>query len=105
MSHVSTHVLDNGTGLPAAGIAVTLAHLTGPVVGTGATDSDGRVAGLGPDELAPGDYALTFATGDYFVGRPAFFPQVTVTFTVDGPGHLHVPLLLSAFAYSTYRGS
>jgi 5-hydroxyisourate hydrolase len=80
------------------------------------TDSAGRVASLGPELIQPGTYRLVFATGGYFGRRsrgngsgaenPAFFPEVTVTFTVaDGGEHYHVPLLLSPFGYSTYRGS
>ncbi|MCK6066333.1 MULTISPECIES: hydroxyisourate hydrolase [Microbacterium] len=106
MTHLTTHVLDSVCGEPAAGIAVTLAAAWTPLA-HGATDSDGRLA-LGPDRLEPGEYSLTFRTGDYFAARgtASFHPSVTVTFTVDDSGrHLHVPLLLSPFAYSTYRGS
>lgn len=81
-------------------------------VARGRTDLDGRVDRLGPDELAPGAYRLTFAVGAWFAeaGVESFYPEVAVTFTVeqvtDGtPHHYHVPLLLSPFAYSTYRGS
>ena len=109
--HLTTHVLDAATGTPAPGIELTLAAASGAVVATGTTDADGR-AGLGPEALEAGDYALTFATGAYFAARDVetFYPSVTVTFSVDvadegGGRHLHVPLLLSPFAYSTYRGS
>ena len=76
-------------------------------IGGGATDGDGRIQALGPDELEPGIYRLTFATGDYFdaTRRPAFYPEVQVTFRLEGRDRHHVPLLLSPFAYSTYRGS
>lgn len=116
MTHLTTHVLDAATGNPAAEVSVVLAHAsggavtaeaTGAIVAHGATDADGRLA-LGPETLEPGDYTLTFLTGEYFAARdtPTFHPYVAVTFTVDGSGrHLHVPLLLSPFAYSTYRGS
>lgn len=109
MTHLTTHVLDSSVGLPAAGVAVSLAWHLGDgadVVAEGVTDADGRLA-LGPSLLAPGTYALTFGTGAYFAARgvESFYPSVTITFTVEGDRHLHVPLLLSPFAYSTYRGS
>lgn len=105
MSHVTTHVLDAATGRPAAGIAVTLRGPDGEVA-SGATDADGRIRELGPTELPPGDYELEFATGPWFAaaGIDAFYPRVVVAFRL-GTGHHHVPLLLSPFAYSTYRGS
>lgn len=115
MSHLTTHVLDTTHGRPAAGIAVTLSDASGTVVASGTTDADGRIAELGPDRLASGEWTLSFATGAYWsaLGTAAFHPRVTVVLTVpasgtdaDGPdAHLHVPLLLSPFAYSTYRGS
>ncbi|UWX96867.1 hydroxyisourate hydrolase [Arthrobacter zhaoxinii] len=110
-SHVTTHILDTGTGRPAAGVAVSLwsLHDAGDVrVGEGTTDGDGRVGSLGPVELEPGTYRIDFATGDYFAatGTDTFFPSVSLTFHLTDPGqHYHVPLLLSPFAYSTYRGS
>jgi 5-hydroxyisourate hydrolase len=106
VTHLTTHVLDAATGTPAADVAVTLSHLDGATIDSAVTDADGRLA-LGPDRLADGDYALTFGTGAYFRSRgvASFHPVATVAFTVSGEGHLHVPLLLSPFAYSTYRGS
>jgi 5-hydroxyisourate hydrolase len=78
-------------------------------LGRSVTDADGRARELGPATLPPGVYRLVFDTGAYFAAQgsePAFFPEVAVTFRVDGQsGHHHVPLLLSPFAYSTYRGS
>ncbi|MBB2977116.1 5-hydroxyisourate hydrolase [Microbacterium endophyticum] len=105
-THLTTHILDASTGVPATGVGVVLADVTGGVVAEGNTDSDGRLA-LGPEILARGDYALTFATGAYFSsqGVETFYPSATVTFTVTDERHYHVPLLLSPFAYSTYRGS
>ncbi len=106
MSHLTTHVLDTVTGLPAAGIRVVLAG--DGVRAEGVTDSDGRLRDLGPDRLAPGTYRLTFATGEWFAehGRESFHPEVVVTFAVTDPDrHLHVPLLLAPYSYSTYRGS
>jgi 5-hydroxyisourate hydrolase len=107
MSHVTTHVLDSSVGRPAAGVAVELQDQTGLVLATGITDADGRVSTLGPDSLEPGPYRLVFATAAYFAATstPAFYPRVTLDFTVADGAHYHVPLLLSPFAYSTYRGS
>ncbi|MFT4219001.1 MAG: hydroxyisourate hydrolase [Microbacterium sp.] len=104
--HLTTHVLDASTGAPAAGVAVALATAAGEVVDSGTTDADGRLA-LGPDVLDPGEYELAFDTGAYFAARgvPAFYPRVGIAFTVADAPHYHVPLLLSPFAYSTYRGS
>jgi 5-hydroxyisourate hydrolase len=108
MSAITTHVLDTARGRPAAGVAVTLER--GPdwtEVGSGRTGDDGRLAELGSPE-APGPYRLRFDTGAWFeaAGTPAFFPEVTIQFTVERPGeHHHVPLLLSPFGYTTYRGS
>ncbi|KQR21710.1 hydroxyisourate hydrolase [Microbacterium sp. Leaf151] len=106
MTHLTTHVLDATTGTPASGVTVTLALLDGATIEEATTDADGRLS-LGPDRLDDGDYALTFGTGAYFRANDvlSFHPVVTVAFTVDGDAHLHVPLLLSPFAYSTYRGS
>jgi 5-hydroxyisourate hydrolase len=106
---VSTHVLDASAGQPAAGVAVSLSF-AGPggwaPVESGATDGDGRHRFGAATE--PGVYRLAFGTGAYFAGRgvAAFYPEVTITFTVTEAGvHYHVPLLLSPFGYSTYRGS
>ena len=110
-SHLTTHVLDAAAGHPAAGIDVLLEHKdeTGwTEVATGTTNADGRIGDLGPERLASGTYRLTFAVADYFAARrtPTFYPEITVTFAVDsGQEHYHVPVLLSPFAYSTYRGS
>ncbi|BDZ48407.1 5-hydroxyisourate hydrolase [Frondihabitans sucicola] len=107
MSHVTTHVLDSSVGRPASGIGVELQDHEGRTLATGVTDADGRVAILGPDVLEPGAYRLVFATASYFAatGTPTFYPRVTLDFTVVDGAHYHVPLLLSPFAYSTYRGS
>lgn len=105
MTSLSTHVLDAVTGTPAAGIALEVTAEGDPVA-AGVTDTDGR-ARLAED-LTPGTYRLRFATGDWFAaaGRETFHPEVVVAFSVTpGRAHLHVPLLLSPFAYSTYRGS
>jgi 5-hydroxyisourate hydrolase len=111
VSAITTHVLDTALGRPAAGIAVRLEAGDGlgwRVLGDGVTDADGRVRELGPDMVTEGHHRLTFATAAYFAhdGRESFFPEVTVTFTVTDPTqHHHVPILLSPFAFSTYRGS
>ena len=106
---LSTHVLDASRGTPAVGVAVHLEHRVGDEwhqVATGHTDADGRVRDLGSPH--PGVHRLRFDTGGYFAGRgvATFYPEVTVCFeVVDATEHQHVPLLLSPFAYSTYRGS
>lgn len=110
-SHITTHVLDTGVGKPAAGVAVTLQGLDGGrwvEIAAGSTDADGRVTSLGPGRLPSGTYRLGFDTRTYYAasGTETFFPEVTLTFAVtDTQAHYHVPLLLSPFAYSTYRGS
>jgi 5-hydroxyisourate hydrolase len=110
MSAVTTHVLDTGLGQPAAGLPVRLVHDSpegARVLGEAVTDADGRVPELGPDELDPGTYQLVFDTAAYSAAtdQRCFFPEVTLTFLVADASHHHVPLLLSPFAYSTYRGS
>jgi 5-hydroxyisourate hydrolase len=108
---ISTHVLDTSLGRPAAGLAVTLrrrgADGDWSVVGRAVTDADGRVKDLANAPLAAGDYRLEFATGKYLtaLGIEPFYPEVFVTVAAtDGEAHLHVPLLLSPFGYSTYKG-
>jgi 5-hydroxyisourate hydrolase len=106
VTSLSTHVLDAVTGEPAAGLALLLADAAGNPVAEAATDDDGRARLAG--DLAPGTYRLRFATGEWFAaaGRETFHPEVVVAFTASADrAHLHVPLLLSPFAYSTYRGS
>jgi 5-hydroxyisourate hydrolase len=101
---LSTHVLDASLGLPAEGVAVRLENGEG-VLAEGRTDADGRLGGWAP---GAGPHRLVFDTGGYFAARGVrtFYPEVVIGFTVGDPGdHYHVPLLLSPFAYSTYRGS
>jgi 5-hydroxyisourate hydrolase len=112
MRSVSTHVLDITRGRPAAGVPVTVDKKddTGYVRLHGATtDADGRVKELIPEgRLELGTYRITFDTGVYFAGQgvEGFYPEASVVFVVrDVAAHYHVPLLLSAFGYSTYRGS
>ena len=114
---LSTHVLDATTGRPAAGVRVRLERAgdTGwAPAGEGTTGPDGRLrlSGEPGDPAAgggePGVYRMTFGSGAYFKARGSatFYPEVSVTFEMtERAGHYHVPLLLSPFAYSTYRGS
>lgn len=111
---VSTHVLDTSLGAPAANIAVTLArveqHDAVTVLASGVTNADGRVAALVPDAgpLRGGHYRLSFDVARYFAAseRSSFYERISIDFVVaDDPQHYHVPLLLSPFGYSTYRGS
>ncbi|MDP9343891.1 MAG: hydroxyisourate hydrolase [Actinomycetota bacterium] len=113
MSSITTHVLDLASGRPAEGVGVALEIKEEDgwrLLGAGATDGDGRLRDLLPDDqgLETGTYRLTFDTGGYFdeTGTAAFYPEAVVTFRVAHPAqHYHVPLLLSPFGYSTYRGS
>ncbi len=110
---ISTHVLDATLGRPAAGVAVALSLLDAGEWRTqaeGSTDEDGRLPALLPRELPPcaGVYRLRFATGAYFaaIGVSGLYPFVEISFVVrDGERHCHIPLLLTANSYTTYRGS
>ena len=107
---LSTHVLDTTHGRPAAGVALRLSTADGALLFSGVTNADGRCPGL--PALKAGRYRLTFSVAVYFRGLglilpdPAFLDEVAIDFGIaaDG-GHYHVPLLVSPFAYSTYRGS
>lgn len=111
MTSLSTHVLDTMHGRPASGMTVALIGPDGEIA-RGTTDADGRCPGLAPAALAAGRYTLRFSVADYFraagvaLPKPPFLDEVAVDFGIaaDG-GHYHVPLLVSPFAYSTYRGS
>lgn len=114
MSAITTHVLDTTRGVPAAGVPVLLEMLEASMawrpIGRGATDADGRLRTLMPagDPIQVGVYRLTFTTLQYFeeLGIETFYPRVVIEFeTVPGQTHYHVPLLISAFGYTTYRGS
>ena len=98
MSTLSTHVLDTASGLPATGVRVRLESRAGTPLDQAVTDQDGRIGSLG-GELVAGDYVLRFETDG------VFFPEVVVVFTISDERHHHVPLLLSPYGYSTYRGS
>lgn len=112
---ISTHVLDAAAGRPAVGLELTLYRLDGPghdtviELGSGTTNDDGRCPELTDAvDLVAGTYRLRFETGTWFArsGTPTFYPVAEITFeVVDSGAHHHVPLLLSPFAYSTYRGS
>ena len=121
MSTISTHILDTALGRPAANVRVSLEKVhvaessaagvgvsTSTSIGSGTTDLNGRIAGLSDMAIEPGMYRLRFDTSDYFSEseRPVFYPEVIVTFRIDAADeHFHIPLLLSPFGYSTYRGS
>jgi 5-hydroxyisourate hydrolase len=106
---ISTHVLDTSRGVPAVGVGVVLVEVaSGRDVGAGRTDGDGRIKELSAGPLAPGAYRLTFDTAGYAasLGRETFYPEVSIVFVVNaGERHYHVPLLLSPYGYTTYRGT
>ena len=114
MSTISTHILDTSRGRPAGGVVVKLEILNAgegwSSLSEGVTDDDGRIAAfiLNEPQLRPGTYRLLFSIGQYFesLNQPSFYPEVTVNFLIDSATeHYHVPLLISPFGYSTYRGS
>ena len=113
MSQITTHVLDVSLGRPAANVNIILEAQTASgdwtLVGRGSTDGDGRLNDLAAGKtLNPGAHRLTFETGAYFALRKVegFYPQVFVVFNVkNARDHYHIPLLLSPFGYSTFRGS
>lgn len=105
---LSTHALDTATGTPAAGLAYRLTDSAGAELAAGATDADGRAPELGGVEVGAGVYRLHFDTGAYHraQGLHGFYPEAVMCFEVTDPAaHHHVPLILSPFGYSTYRGS
>jgi 5-hydroxyisourate hydrolase len=113
MPHLTTHVLDTASGQPAAGLRVVLRRGDAPEVLVDATtDADGRAGPLmAGDAFKPGSYELAFHVGDYFrrngttLADPAFLDVVPVRFTIAAARDTHVPLLISPYGYSTYRGS
>ena len=111
-SPLTSHVLDTATGRPAAGLDLVVDRLHDGQwerLCTGKTNTDGRAPGLlTQDEFAAGTYRVTFATGPWLAAQnqPVFYPEAAIVFVVDSPTeHYHIPLLLSPFGYSTYRGS
>jgi 5-hydroxyisourate hydrolase len=110
-SRVTTHVLDATSGRPAADVEVTLERHAGhswQLITSGRTDTDGRITAFGPANLERGMYRASFAVAAYFAARqqPTFYPEVVIMFTLDDEeAHYHVPLLVSPYAYTTYRGS
>ena len=115
MGRLTTHVLDTAHGRPAAGIAVELYAVSGKPrhITTVTTNQDGRTDHplLEGDAFEPGTWELVFSVGDYFtrsgipVSDPPFFDRVTIRFSISTDTHYHVPLLVSPWSYSTYRGS
>lgn len=111
-SPITTHVLDIAAGKPAEGIAVTLERKSGDgfaQAGRGVTNADGRIADLmSPGTMTTGVWRITFHLADYWerTDTPGFYPEAAIVFEVrDTTQHYHVPLLLSPYGYSTYRGS
>jgi 5-hydroxyisourate hydrolase len=100
---LSTHVLDTAKGMPAADVPVRLETPDGVQLAGGRTDHDGRLRDWAPP-LPEGVYRLVFDTAAYH-GDTGFYPEVVVTFRIADGTHHHVPLLISPFGYSTYRGS
>lgn len=113
MGTLSVHVLDQQTGTPPPGVTVTLEKQQQgkwTPLASGKTDQDGRIKSLYPQDqdMQPGVYKVTFKTADYFQGKKldTFFPEIPVLFTVTRTNEkLHIPLLLSQYGYSTYKGS
>ena len=112
MSGITTHILDTSIGRPASGVSVRLSAVNGDdwrEIATRTTDADGRAELTEPGQaLSAGEYCVRFGVGDYFMARTkdTFYTAITIRFNVADPGqHYHVPLLLSPYGYSTYRGS
>ncbi|WP_339670917.1 hydroxyisourate hydrolase [Dasania marina] len=114
MSQITTHILDISRGSPARNVAITLSQLNSDggwtVVGQGQTNNDGRIPKLCTEGvvLTAGTYQMHFDTASYFtaIGDPIFYPWADVIFNIGGDGqHYHIPLLLSPYGHSTYRGS
>jgi 5-hydroxyisourate hydrolase len=105
---ISTHVLDTTRGAPAAGVAVTLLRREGPElveVGSGVTGEDGRIAELVPGGVVPGWYELVFDLDPYYGSQQHFFSRVTLDIAIAEARHHHVPLLVSPYSATSYRGS
>lgn len=117
MSQITTHILDTTRGTPAQGVPIALFQQQGSSweeLGSGLTNNDGRITDLLADsiQLPAGVYRMHFDTASYFSanGETGFYPFVDIVFTIDeanaaSAAHYHIPLLLTAYGYSTYRGS
>ncbi len=112
MSQITTHVLDISVGKPASGIDVILYNFNNATwieIAAGITDNGGRITNLLAEDkkLERGIYKINFHTGKYFEERnlKKFYPFVDIIFEIDSDEHYHIPLLLSPFGYTTYRGS
>ena len=112
MSQITTHILDTSSGKPAADVPLKLEKKTADgwqILADGRTNADGRVSDLLPKDavLPVGVYKMTFDTEGYFAAQnlPTFYPYVEISFYVRDGGHYHIPLLLSPFGFTTYRGS
>lgn len=102
---LSTHVLDTGTGKPAAGVSVSV-YRGDDLIGSGTTDADGRIKELAAGALAEGTHRIVFEVGGYFAkGEAPFFKQVALDVQLAASGHHHVPLLVSRHSLVSYRGS
>ena len=107
---LSTHILDEARGVPAAGVKVALIFVVGEnriELANGTTNDDGRIVSPFGGELQQGEYELVFSVGPYYkaTGKPSFYDDIPVRFLVNEARHYHVPLLLAPWGYSTYRGS
>ena len=114
MGGLTTHVLDTAQGKPGVGIALTLHRLadTRELLATAVTNNDGRTDTplLDASDAEPGTYELTFKVAEYFqrsglTGETGFLDEITLRFTITDNNHYHVPLLVSPWSYTTYRGS
>jgi len=115
MGALTTHILDTASGKPAADVLIDLYRLDDQAerLSSALTNEDGRCAAplIDGDDFQPGEYELVFHVGDYFrktgmnLPDPAFLDHVVIRFGISGDEHYHVPLLISPFGYSTYRGS
>lgn len=111
-SQITTHILDTTSGKPGHDVSIKFQHLTNgnaETIAQGITNSDGRIPNLLPPgrNLDAGEYRMRFETGEYFMknNHQSFFPYAEITFIVNNSGHYHIPLLISPFGYTTYRGS
>lgn len=105
---ISTHILDTGLGKPATNVVVELYNDQGECLAKALTNQDGRVSDFGLTTFTTGNYSLVFYTADYFevLELDTFFPKAVIHFSIaNASQHYHIPLLISPFAYSTYRGS